>query len=81
GPKVLPDKPGMTEMRPMIEKYNDWVRTSGTFDAVVDFYKVLRDPENPQVMRAEFDSGDHTHPSDKGYQAMADAIDLRELAK
>lgn len=81
GPRVLLDKPGMTEMRPLIDKYNDWVRTSGVFDAVVDFYKATGDPDDPKVLRKDFDSGDHTHPSDAGYQAMADAIDLRELTK
>jgi lysophospholipase L1-like esterase len=55
---------------------NTWIRTSGAFDAVVDFEAATRDPNNPKQFRAEFDSGDHLHPSDAGYQAMADAIDL-----
>jgi len=55
---------------------NTWIRTGGAFDAVVDFEAATRDPKNPKQFRAEFDSGDHLHPSDAGYQAMADAIDL-----
>lgn len=55
---------------------NTWIRTGGAFDAVVDFEAATRDPNNPKQFRPEFDSGDHLHPSDAGYQAMADAIDL-----
>lgn len=55
---------------------NDWIRTSGAFDGVVDFDAALEDPENPGRMRPEFDKGDNLHPNDAGYQAMADAIDL-----
>lgn len=36
----------------------------------------IRDPAHPSKLRPAFDSGDHLHPSDAGYQAMADAIDL-----
>jgi len=55
---------------------NQWIRTSHAFDAIVDFDAVTRSPEKPNMMRAEFDSGDHLHPNDAGYKAMADAIDL-----
>jgi lysophospholipase L1-like esterase len=55
---------------------NQWIRTSHAFDAIVDFDAVTRSPEEPNTMRAEFDSGDHLHPNDAGYKAMADAIDL-----
>jgi len=58
------------------EALNTWIRTSGAFDAVVDFEAATRDPSHPKQFRAEFDSGDHLHPSDAGYQAMADAVDL-----
>ncbi len=60
----------------MREAVNTWIRTGGAFDAVVDFEAATRDPNNPKQFRREFDSGDHLHPSDAGYQAMADAIDL-----
>jgi lysophospholipase L1-like esterase len=55
---------------------NHWIRTSNTFDAVIDFDAALRDPEHPSRLRAEFDSGDHIHPNDEGYRKMADLIDL-----
>ncbi|HET6634479.1 MAG TPA: SGNH/GDSL hydrolase family protein [Streptomyces sp.] len=55
---------------------NQWIRTSGAFDGVIDFDKALRDPANPAYMLPAYDSGDHLHPGDLGYQAMADAIDL-----
>jgi lysophospholipase L1-like esterase len=55
---------------------NHWIRTSKAYDAVIDFDKAIRDPENLVAMRAAYDSGDHLHPNDAGYRAMADAIDL-----
>ncbi len=55
---------------------NEWIRTSGTFDGVVDFDKVTRDPQNPNRYNPLYDSGDHLHPSDAGYKAMGDGIDL-----
>ncbi len=57
------------------EAVNRWIRTSGTFDAVVDFDAVVRDPANPKRLRAAFDPGDHVHPNDAGNAAMAAAID------
>ncbi|MBN2193334.1 MAG: SGNH/GDSL hydrolase family protein [Polyangiaceae bacterium] len=55
---------------------NSWIRSSGIFDAVLDFDVVLQDPEHPTQLLAEYDSGDHLHPSDAGYEAMAHAVDL-----
>ena len=55
---------------------NLWIRTSNAYDAVIDFDKVLRDPSHPSRLLPAYDSGDHVHPNDIGYQAMADAIDL-----
>ncbi len=55
---------------------NTWIRTSGTFDAVVDFEKAVSDPQHPLRFKPEYDSGDHLHPGDMGYKAMADAVDL-----
>jgi lysophospholipase L1-like esterase len=61
------------------EALNAWIRTSGAFDGVVDFDKAIRDPSNPTVMLPAYDSGDHLHPDDAGYQAMANAVDLNAL--
>jgi lysophospholipase L1-like esterase len=58
---------------------NAWIRRSGTFDAVVDFDAVLRDPARPSRLNPAFDSGDHLHPGDAGYRAMADALRLEDL--
>ena len=58
---------------------NRWIREAGAFDAVVDFDALLRDPARPSHLRAEMDSGDHLHPGDAGYRAMAEAIDLEAL--
>jgi lysophospholipase L1-like esterase len=55
---------------------NDWIRTSGKFDGVVDFDKATQDPQNPSQFLPAYDSGDHLHPRDDGYKAMGAAIDL-----
>jgi len=55
---------------------NDWIRTSGAFDAVIDFDAATRDSEDPQRFRAEADSPDLLHPGDGGYRLMADAVNL-----
>jgi lysophospholipase L1-like esterase len=60
----------------MRQAVNTWIRTSGEFDAVVDFDAATRDPAAPRRLRAAHDSGDHIHPNDAGNKAMADAIDL-----
>jgi lysophospholipase L1-like esterase len=61
---------------PVRQAVNQWIRTSGEFDGVADFDLALRDPARPARMLAEFDSGDHLHPSDAGYRAIAHCIDL-----
>jgi len=55
---------------------NEWIRTSGAFDAVIDFDAAVRDPNDPKRLLAAYDSCDHLHPSDAGYKAMAAAVDL-----
>lgn len=61
------------------EAVNAWIRESGAFDVVVDFAEVMRDPAKPDHLRPDYDSGDHLHPNDTGYRAMAEAIDLARL--
>jgi lysophospholipase L1-like esterase len=56
---------------------NAWIRMSGEFDGAIDFDRVLRDPDDPARILALYDSGDHGHPTDAGYKALADAIDLK----
>jgi lysophospholipase L1-like esterase len=55
---------------------NAWIRAPGNFDAVIDFDKLASDPERPDWLLAEYDSGDHIHPSPKGYRALGEAIAL-----
>jgi lysophospholipase L1-like esterase len=55
---------------------NDWIRTGKAYDAVIDFDAATRDPDHPSKFLPQYDSGDHLHPNDAGYQAMVRAIDL-----
>ena len=59
---------------------NEWIRTPGHFDAVVDLDAVIRDPEHPDRMLPKYDSGDHLHPSPAGFAAMAGAVPLSLFA-
>ena len=56
---------------------NQWIRTSKTFDGVIDFDKAAQDPATPSRFLPKHDSGDHLHPSDQGHAAMGAAIDLK----
>jgi lysophospholipase L1-like esterase len=58
---------------------NAWIRTSGVFDAVVDFDAAMRDPLEPTRLNPAYDSGDHLHPNEAGYRVMAQLVDLRLL--
>jgi lysophospholipase L1-like esterase len=62
------DAPFRQEMR---HAYNNFIRTTDLIDGCIDFDKALRDPENPDWFKPEYDSGDHLHPSAAGYQRMA----------
>jgi len=55
---------------------NQWIRTSKAYDAVIDFESVIRDPAKPTWFLSRLDSGDHLHPGDAGYKAMADTVPL-----
>ena len=55
---------------------NNWIKTGGAFDGVVDFATATADPANPLTFRAEYNIRDKLHPNDAGYRAMGDAIDL-----
>ena len=63
------------------QKVNAWIRTSGQFDAVVDFDKATRDPSEPSQLAADVDSGDHLHLNSEGYKRMAASIDLKLFSK
>lgn len=55
---------------------NQWIRSSRVFDAVIDFDLATRDPDQPARLLPAYDSGDHLHPNDAGYKAMAETVDL-----
>ena len=58
------------------QAFNEWIRTSGVYDAVIDFDAAVRDPQQPSKFLEAYQSGDWLHPSDAGYRVMAEAIDL-----
>jgi lysophospholipase L1-like esterase len=58
------------------QNVNRWIRSSREFDGVIDLDRALRDPDAPSQLLAQYDSGDHGHPNDEGYKAMAIAVDL-----
>jgi lysophospholipase L1-like esterase len=55
---------------------NESIRSSRAFDGVIDFDQALRDPASPSALQRRYDSGDHIHPSDAGYAAMAAAVPM-----
>ena len=75
GVTALPgyDTPDKEALR---QRVNEWIRTSGTFDAVVDVDQVVRDPAHPARLLASLAAPDHLHPTDAGYAAVADAVPL-----
>ena len=64
----------------MRQTLNLFIRTSGAFDGVVDFDKVIRDPDDPRQFIKAYNNTDRLHPNDAGYKAMADAVDLSMFA-
>jgi lysophospholipase L1-like esterase len=73
GGSVSHSSPAKDQVRQAV---NRWILTSREPDAVIDFDKIVRDPAAPSRFRKEFDSGDHLHPSEAGYRAMGEGIDL-----
>jgi lysophospholipase L1-like esterase len=61
------------------EAVNDWIRANKTADGLIDFDKLVEDPNNPKHINPAYDCGDHLHPNDAGYQAMAKAVDFTVL--
>ncbi|QOY93228.1 SGNH/GDSL hydrolase family protein [Massilia sp. UMI-21] len=55
---------------------NNWIRNNDEFDGVIDFDRATRDPVHPSRLLPAYDSGDHLHPNDLGYQAMGNAVPL-----
>lgn len=60
-------------------EFNDWIRAEAPLAQVLDVDRLLRDPARPSRLLPRFDSGDHLHPGDAGYEAMAQAVDLARV--
>lgn len=58
------------------QQVNEWIRTSGAFDAVIDLDEVVRDPSDAERLLPQYDSGDFLHPNPAGYEAMGAGISL-----
>lgn len=69
-------QPNKDELR---QRINHWIRTSDTFDGVLDLERGLKDPKHPDRLNPIYDSGDHLHPNDRGNQQMANLVDLNQL--
>jgi lysophospholipase L1-like esterase len=54
---------------------NQWIRGGQGFDGLIDFDKLVTDPQTNRMLAA-YDSGDHLHPNDAGHKAMGEAVDL-----
>jgi len=63
------------------QRINGWIKTSGTFDGVLDLDRGLKDPKHPDRLNSIYDSGDHLHPNDRGNQQMANLVNLEQIIK
>jgi lysophospholipase L1-like esterase len=54
---------------------NKWIREAGRFDAVLDFEKVVQDPQNPLRIRRDLTT-DYVHPNTQGYRLMGESVAL-----
>jgi lysophospholipase L1-like esterase len=61
------------------EQVNQWIRQNKTAEGLIDFDKLLEDPKSPQHINPAYDCGDHLHPNDAGYRAMAQSVNLNLL--
>lgn len=84
GATLMPDKGNgyySSSAEAIRQSVNQWIRTSGAFDGVIDFDQAMRDPADPAALNPAYDAGDHIHPGDAGMKVMADAINLRLLGR
>ncbi len=66
--------------RARLASVNEWIRSCGAFDAVFDVARAVEDPDAPNFIRPDLDSGDGMQLTDAGARAMAEAVDLGTLA-
>lgn len=69
-------QPNKDELR---QRINHWMKTSKTFDGVLDLEQGLKDSKHSDRLNPIYDSGDHLHPNDRGNQQMANLVDLNQL--
>lgn len=84
GATILPYKGAIyytPEGEAMRQSVNAFIRTGGLFDAVIDFESAMADPADKQRLRPDFEPGDHLHPNDAGYRAMAQAVPVEIFAR
>ena len=71
-----PGNTGWSEAKTQIRnQVNDWIRKRGSFDAVIDFDKVVRSASDPNLLSAAYNC-DGIHPSPAGYFQMGKSVDL-----
>lgn len=58
------------------EKVNEWIRTSGKYDAVIDFDALMHQPDDPKTILPDMHDNDFLHPNQAGYKKMGEAVDL-----
>jgi lysophospholipase L1-like esterase len=63
------------------QNINQWIRSNEIFDGVIDFDQALADPQLPHQILPAYDTGDHLHPNDEGYKALAYAVPLLLMFK
>ncbi|MFC3451648.1 SGNH/GDSL hydrolase family protein [Amycolatopsis speibonae] len=80
---TMPPMKGSRYYTPLTEakrdEVNTWIRNSGVYDAVIDFDRALAWSTDTEQLDPAYDSGDHLHPNDTGYRAMADAVNVTDL--
>ncbi|MFI9634636.1 GDSL-type esterase/lipase family protein [Nocardia sp. NPDC051929] len=69
----------VAETLPIRRRVNEWLRGTDVFDSVFDVARAVEDPERPDFIRPEFDSGDGMHLNDAGARAMAESVDVTVL--
>jgi lysophospholipase L1-like esterase len=72
--------PAAARMVALQHEFNDRLRSNQELDGLIDFNAATRDPQHPDSFNPAYDSGDHLHPGDAGYRAMAESIDLHMFA-
>ncbi|NRQ35876.1 SGNH/GDSL hydrolase family protein [Nonomuraea sp. NN258] len=58
---------------------NEWIRVGDGFDGVFDVARAVQNPDDPDFIHPDFDSGDGMHLNDAGARAMAESVNLADL--